>query len=484
MTLTPEIERLLRELAEAVRPAIAQYREDVVAGTKYSYLQFEPIFVTDRPHQPLLYLHRPDQMLSWRSQMIPGFVPWVNWFYEFDHHPLKKQLVAELRAFMAAYLPEVPEPVTLEGEGGETSFDPLVEECSRYIDFTLMVYHALHFRLGPKKTELAFELAADQLDARVNPQRAHMVHCCYLYALELDEPEELPIAIGDGVELRLSTLDDIVHQVMYDAVQGKYLPPAYMLSISTRLNESATSFPEHPDIPTDALFGDVLTAFRLYKTDYIGRGNIFDWESGPPTGIGRFGFVIDDRTASMISNGVRAPTYKLTVPEVERIADIYKNLRQKGTRSKLRVALSRFNGSYRRHDPRERIIDLIIAMENLFGDETVGQTTEVGYRLRLRAARYLGEDADQRMELFYFIRDLYELRSKIVHGTSDEIDEIEKKLSAKLNMPMGAVVSKTKDLVRQALVKLIANPSHIGSEFQNKLLLDAAGVVPDNSSPE
>jgi hypothetical protein len=37
MTLSPDIERLLRGLARAIEPEILEYRSDVIAGTKYVF---------------------------------------------------------------------------------------------------------------------------------------------------------------------------------------------------------------------------------------------------------------------------------------------------------------------------------------------------------------------------------------------------------------------------------------------------------------
>ncbi len=51
--------------------------------------------------------------------------------------------------------------------------------------------------------------------------------------------------------------------------------------------------------------------------------------------------------------------------------------------------------------------------------------TELSYRLRIRIAHLLEEDFDSRQEIIKTVRDLYDLRSKLVHDGKYEITELE-----------------------------------------------------------
>jgi hypothetical protein len=55
----------------------------------------------------------------------------------------------------------------------------------------------------------------------------------------------------------------------------------------------------------------------------------------------------------------------------------------------------------------------VIAAEALFG---AGETHEVGYKVRLRAAAFLGSDAKSRLRIFEEFKAAYDARSLIAHG--------------------------------------------------------------------
>jgi Apea-like HEPN len=61
----------------------------------------------------------------------------------------------------------------------------------------------------------------------------------------------------------------------------------------------------------------------------------------------------------------------------------------------------------------DQILDLVIAAEALFG---AGETHEVGYKVHLRAAAFLGSDAASRQRAFEEFKAAYDARSLIAHG--------------------------------------------------------------------
>jgi hypothetical protein len=63
-----------------------------------------------------------------------------------------------------------------------------------------------------------------------------------------------------------------------------------------------------------------------------------------------------------------------------------------------------------------QIIDCFVAIESLFS--TNEEKTEMRFRISNRVAILLAKDKDERIELRKKIRDLYDLRSTIVHGSS------------------------------------------------------------------
>lgn len=77
------------------------------------------------------------------------------------------------------------------------------------------------------------------------------------------------------------------------------------------------------------------------------------------------------------------------------------------------LALDRLNLARRRRSPGDQAIDSSICLEALLGDKS---SQELTYRLRLRAALLLGTTLAERQEIRQAVRNLYDLRSSVVHG--------------------------------------------------------------------
>jgi Apea-like HEPN len=79
-------------------------------------------------------------------------------------------------------------------------------------------------------------------------------------------------------------------------------------------------------------------------------------------------------------------------------------------------AIKRFGYAHERHDWEDKIVDLLIAAEALFLSQMT-ERGELNYRLRLNAAVFLGGTPDVRRHIFRDMKNAYDLRSKIVHGS-------------------------------------------------------------------
>jgi hypothetical protein len=79
----------------------------------------------------------------------------------------------------------------------------------------------------------------------------------------------------------------------------------------------------------------------------------------------------------------------------------------------LAFAVRRFNDADERVRDEDVVFDCFSALEALFAG---GSTTELTYRLSLRAAKVLRATTEERIELFKRIKKLYGTRSKVVHG--------------------------------------------------------------------
>ena len=77
--------------------------------------------------------------------------------------------------------------------------------------------------------------------------------------------------------------------------------------------------------------------------------------------------------------------------------------------------MSLFSSSYEKRDLADRLIDLVIALEALFGDSDSSSTT---YKMAMRGACWLYAKESDRHAAFRTIKKLYGYRSRIVHGNS------------------------------------------------------------------
>ena len=82
------------------------------------------------------------------------------------------------------------------------------------------------------------------------------------------------------------------------------------------------------------------------------------------------------------------------------------------------VAIRRFRDTYERYWPGdpEVLLDSTIVLEALFlGDQN---HKELRHRLSLRIARFLSAEVAGRKKLAKTVKELYDMRSKIAHGTT------------------------------------------------------------------
>ena len=79
----------------------------------------------------------------------------------------------------------------------------------------------------------------------------------------------------------------------------------------------------------------------------------------------------------------------------------------------VKLALSRFSSSYDRAELSDRLLDLVIALEALFSD---GDSGSVTFKIATRCAGWLYPPGEHRLSLFRFVKDVYGLRSDVVHG--------------------------------------------------------------------
>jgi hypothetical protein len=108
----------------------------------------------------------------------------------------------------------------------------------------------------------------------------------------------------------------------------------------------------------------------------------------------------------------------------------------------LGIAINRFNYAYGRELDEDKLIDYMIALEALFLRE--GEKNELKYRLSMRTALFLEDDPMKRKAIRNNVQNAYDLRSRIVHGSSKiEYSEIRKS------------VDTIEDYLRKTIIKFL-----------------------------
>jgi hypothetical protein len=89
---------------------------------------------------------------------------------------------------------------------------------------------------------------------------------------------------------------------------------------------------------------------------------------------------------------------------------------------------------------------LVIAAEALFG---AGETQEVSYKVRLRAAAFLGTDAITRRRIFAEFKSAYDMRSAIAHG--GKLTKRQRQQRQRLPLLINAMEQHLRDAIRKGL---------------------------------
>jgi hypothetical protein len=120
------------------------------------------------------------------------------------------------------------------------------------------------------------------------------------------------------------------------------------------------------------------------------------------------------------------------------------------------VALRRFLIAEAQEDDAEATIDYVIALEGLLVPTSQGESV---YRFCLNGARYIADDSSDRRRIFKELKDLYDIRSKLVHGSG--VRAHEQKREAKRN---------ARQLASRALKKAVMNGWPTPEDFASAAL--------------
>jgi len=190
----------------------------------------------------------------------------------------------------------------------------------------------------------------------------------------------------------------------------------YLLRTYIKVNKSAEKIYEFFD-KAIIEFEKAMILFRLFKKEFIG----FNFIVEPLANTSTYGYSAVNLSYLIIDRKIEKEKYVIDNGEIELLKKYFREYDIFST-SKFDLAVSYFNRSYSQHFLTNIFLDTMIVLENLFLRNT---NQELKYKLSMRMAYVLGgNDKEKREEIFNFIKESYDIRSKIVHGGEiQELDE-------------------------------------------------------------
>jgi hypothetical protein len=129
------------------------------------------------------------------------------------------------------------------------------------------------------------------------------------------------------------------------------------------------------------------------------------------------------------------------------------------------LAKNMLNYGMNKIHPGDAVIDYFTGLEAIF---IRGSSDNLSYRLSILVAAILGKSQkfEEKKEIFEFIKDMYNLRSRLVHG--DRSKESIKFIIKKLNRPN---LLRLEEYLRNSLKLFIKRPDNFNEENLLKILL-------------
>lgn len=153
------------------------------------------------------------------------------------------------------------------------------------------------------------------------------------------------------------------------------------------------------------------------------------------------------RSFSGIYFGPPTPRYHtqgidFTVEDGNSLVRLWERLKDSPNRDKLELAMSRWDSAIDRQTSGDKLIDYWIGLESLF---TPDSSAELRYRAALRIAAFLDPAPTARAEIYNDIRQSYECRSAVVHGSSN----------VRILKRTDALAEKTRSYLQRALLQIL-----------------------------
>lgn len=156
---------------------------------------------------------------------------------------------------------------------------------------------------------------------------------------------------------------------------------------------------------------EMLTlTFRAFRQGGLSIGCVTRRVASP------FGTMGETRGGLLNRISIGAVGYSLTAAEITSFKRFWKNFRRimEKEHHYLQIPIRRLRAAGTRVEKEDTLVDCVVGLEALLG--TDDEKTEIGYRFRIRGAVLLATRKNERGSHIRYLRELYDLRSRLVHG--------------------------------------------------------------------
>ncbi|MBD1805602.1 hypothetical protein H6F98_09095 [Microcoleus sp. FACHB-SPT15] len=251
------------------------------------------------------------------------------------------------------------------------------------------------------------------------------------------------------IDLQGALLQDDALPINPCVLEQRFMIPVYQM--------------QEPDINTAAKnFNEIITALRLLKEGCVEIQNTY-MRSERPGQLRAIGGSI----GSINKHYPISQTYTLFESDIPALKEILTAIKFGRIPVPLQTAVDRVNFAAERNRPDDQLLDLLIAMEAIFGDSQGA----IGYKIRLRCAVFVENDYEERSRISKLINDAYSRRSALVHGGKS-------KSMGTLKLTTDEIVKKLLVLIRRSInliIKRLLSGENVpnGQEFDKMLLQQA-----------
>lgn len=172
----------------------------------------------------------------------------------------------------------------------------------------------------------------------------------------------------------------------------------------------------------DSLMDLLILALRIFKEGSFSSGMVVRGARGE---FGRTG-VSHNKNMPRYSSGGRS--YSFTTSETKAFVSFWRKFRRIMEKEDhyLEIPVRRIRAAGTRVEKADALVDCVIGLEALLGTED--ERTELAYRFRVRGSVLLSDKRSERKKHVEVLKELYKLRSQVVHGSQFSERKLEENL--------------------------------------------------------